>query len=901
MPIQPGTRLGPYQIAGLLGAGGMGEVYRARDTRLARDVALKVLPAALASDAQRMARFHREAQLLAAVNHPHIAAIYGLEEAGESRALVMELVEGPTLAERISGGPLPLEEVLPIARQVAEALEYAHEHGIIHRDLKPANVKLTPEGAVKVLDFGLAKVLHDDASAADIANSPTLSVAATRAGLILGTAGYMSPEQAKGKPADRRADIWAFGVLLYELLTGQRAYAGETASEAIAHVITRDPAWQALPAATPERLRHLLRRCLTKDPRARLQAIGEVRIVIEDCIAHPGEAETAEVAPAPGRPAESRMRRTLPWAFAGMMALLAAAGLWGWWRASRPGSRQVVRFVQALPVGQVMPLGTFVPMQISPDGNQIVYAGSRGKEGGWGHYLRSLDQFQAVALGGEEGFNPFFSPDGQWVAYQSGAVLKKVSVRGGAPVRLATVSLIRGATWGRQGIIVVGSGLSALLAIPEGGGQPEPLTHVDAKKGESAHRWPHFLPDGRSLLFEVVAGAGTESGSIAILSLETRTWRKLIESGSSPRYVSSGHIVYSQGGTLFAVPFDLRSQTLTGPAVPVLDGVLSAPSITLANYSVSENGTLIYLPGSAVGQETNKIAVVDRRGVEKLLPAPARPFQLPRLSPDGQRMSSRMAEANVDVWVYDIPRGALSRLTFQPGEDETSAWTPDGKRIVYGSVTSAGIRALVIKNSDGSGAEEILWQGGDHTHLGAVSPDGRTLAFTDYGASARGDIWILPLEGERKPKVFLQTPFNEFDPRFSPDGRWLAYTSDESGTNEVYVQSFPGPGGKWQVSAGGGNSPVWAHNGRELFYRKDDKMMVVPITTRPQFSSASPKFLFAGQYLNNPRLEADYDVFPDGQRFLMLKGTAAGLGPTQYNVILNWGEELKHRAPPSPR
>jgi len=919
VPIAPGTRLGPYEVTGLLGAGGMGEVYRARDARLARDVALKVLPAAFASDAQRMARFQREAQLLAAVNHPNIAAIFGLEEAGalvgasfsspaegpakagpaRTLALVMELVEGPTLAERISSGPLPLDEVLPIARQVAEALEYAHEHGIIHRDLKPANVKLTPDGAVKVLDFGLAKVLYDDGGAADVSNSPTLSVAATRAGLILGTAGYMSPEQAKGKSADRRADIWAFGILLYELLTGQRAYSGETASETMAHVITRDPSWDVLPASTPARLRHLLQRCLAKDPRARLQAIGEARIVLEDCIAHPREAETAEHIPAPVASAASRARRILPWAASAGMTLLAAVALWGWWSAGRSAAPQVAKFILALPPGQIMPLGPYIPLRISPDGRQIVYAASRGREGGWGLFVRPFDQFQAVQLGNEEGFSPIFSPDGQWVAYPSGGMLKKISVRGGAALTIGNFPLIRGATWGSQGTIVIGGGTTGLWQVSDAGGKAEVLTALDQKAGETSHRWPHFLPGGRSLLFEVVTGGSAEIGYVAVLSLETRKWRKLVDNGSCPHYVSSGHIVYAQGSTLLAVPFDLRRQEIIGPAVPVVEGVLSDRSISLANFSVSENGTLVYLPGASIGMETNQLVVVDRRGVEKLLPAPERPFQLPRLSPDGRRIASRMAEANVDVWVYDISRGALSRLSFQPGEDETSAWTPDGKRIAYVATTPAGPRSVVIKNSDGSGTEETLWQGGDHVHVSSISSDGRTLAFTDYAASSRGDIWLLPLEGEHKPKVFLQTAFNEFDARFSPDGSWLAYTSDESGTNEVYVQSFPGPGGKWQVSAGGGHSPVWAANGRELFYRSGDKVMAVNITTRPQFSAASPQLLFTGQYVNNPRLEASYDVFPDGQRFLMLKGSVGGLGPTQYNVVLNWGEELKLRAPPA--
>jgi serine/threonine-protein kinase len=881
MALTSGNRVGPYEILAAIGAGGMGEVYRARDAKLGRDVALKVLPEAFARDAERMARFQREAKVLASLNHPNIATIYGLEDSGTTHALVMELVEGPTLADRIGSGPIPISEALPIAKQMCEALEYAHERGIVHRDLKPANVKVTNDDAVKVLDFGLAKALEGDASSIDIANSPTVSRMATQAGVLLGTAAYMSPEQAKGKQVDRRADIWAFGCVLYEILTGTMAFTGETATDTLAAVLKNDPDWSRLPVATPNHVRVLLGRCLQKDVRRRLQAIGDARIALEEVLSGTSEAvSSVGVSPANGTHAK---RRTLLF---GLGALLIAAitGFVGWNLGRSPAPRPVTRTAINLPPGEQLPDLLFGPaVALSPDGTHLAYVAMQGSS--QQIYLRAMDSLEARPLPGTAGaVNPFFSPDSQWLGFFTDGKLKKISVNGGEALSLAGAPFAHGASWGRQGMIVFAPALVGVLQqVPESGGTPQPLTRF--QKPEITHRWPEVLPGGKAVLFDTSIDSG-----IAVQSIATGERKNLIPGGAQPRYASSGHLVYAQGGTLMAVPFDSQRLTVTGAAVPVVEDVVQSAN-GAAQYSLSAAGTLVYVPGGAQRNES-QLVWVNRDGTEQPLAAPPRAYLNPRLSPDGKRVA---VTTERQIWVYDLSRDTLTRLTFE-GESSYPIWTPDGKRIAFESAKN-GSPNLFWRPSDGSGGVETLTAGEYYQILSSWSPDGKLLAFVDVNPSTGYDIWVLRMS-DRKAQPFLQTAFSEAAPQFSPDGRWLAYVSDESGRNEVYVQPYPGPGGKWLISTDGGTEPMWNRNGRELFYRNGEKMMNVDIATQHGFTAGKPRMLFEGRYEPTPGTLPNYDVSPDGLRFLMVKPTEqAGAAPTQINVVLNWFEELKRRVP----
>ena len=611
MPIQSGTHLGPYEILSAIGAGGMGEVYRAHDPKLGRDVAIKVLPEAFARDAERMARFQREAKVLASLDHPNIASIYGLEDSGGTRALVMQLVEGPTLADRIKAGPIPVDETIRIARQIADALEYAHERGIIHRDLKPANVKVTNDDAVKVLDFGLAKALEGDPSTIDISTSPTISRMATQAGVLLGTEAYMSPEQAKAKSVDRRADIWAFGCVLYEMLTGKQAFTGETVTESLAAVIMKDPDWSQLPAATPMRVRVLLQRCLQKDPKERLQAIGDARIALNEVLSG---------APEPALTATQAVslplwRRALPWALG---LLVAAISCFAGWNLKPAPARPVSRFVITLPPGQHLEGGG---LALSPDGSQVAYVATTQGGGPPQIYLRAMDSMEAKLVSGTGGaVIPFFSPDGRWLGFFAGGKLKKISISGGVAETLCDAAIPLGGSWAGQDTIVFSPGLSVLQQVSDGGGTAQPVTRFE--KLEYAHAMPEFLPSGKALLF---AAADSSSGNISAQVVRTAERRTLIQNGGEPRYAPSGHLIYSQAGKLMAVPFDPERLQVRGEAVPVVQGVLESGVPPFAQYSISSNGTLVYVPGGSP-TSLSRLVWVSRNGTERPLPAPARNY-----------------------------------------------------------------------------------------------------------------------------------------------------------------------------------------------------------------------------------------------------------------------------------
>jgi len=888
-----GKTISHYKVLEKIGQGGMGEVYRAEDTSLKREVAIKVLPEQFTKDPQRLARFEREAQLLAQLNHPNIAAIYGFEHSDEIHFLVLELVPGETLAERVAKGPLSVEEALEVCRQIAEGVETAHEKGVIHRDLKPANVKVTPEGKVKILDFGLAKAFEAEPPVTDISQSPTLTEEMTRAGVILGTAAYMSPEQAKGQPVDKRADIFAFGCVLYELLTGKRTFSGKTITETLGAIIHKEPDWKALPSTTPWRIQELLRRCLTKDAHDRLRDIGNVRIEIRLALEEP-----TTVSPIGGlSPTQPPLgRRVIPWGITVTVVLIAAIAIWS---LTRPTPEPITRLALTLTeqLGSTRAGLNENVLALSPDGKRLVYVANDQL------YLRPMDTLQASPIPGtEEALSAFFSPDGQWVGFFTDSELKKVSISGGVPLTLYNAAGLRGASWGTDNTIVFGQIGAGLSQVSDAGGTPKALTTLDSETGETGHRHPQILPGGKAVLFTLHSGGSLDHWQIVVQSLETGERRILVQ-GTHALYMPTGHLVYAQAGTpgtLLAVPFDLSRLEVTGAPVPIVEGVLQSATSGVAQFSFSNLGTLVYVPGDT-GPALSTLVWVDRRGNVEPLPAPPHPYRGPRLSPDGRRLAVTIQETKPDIWVYDIPRQTLTRLTFE-GLNQQPQWTPDGKSVTWRSEREGVPGNLFWKLADGTGAVERLTTSEFRQNPSSWSPDGQFLAFhqrPSAGSSPTArDIWILPLAGEGTPQSILQTQFNELAPVFSPDGRWLAYVSDESGRNEIYVRPFPKvEEGKWQISTDGGVELRWAANGRELFYRKEsgNQMMVVDITTEPTFGAGTSKVLFEGSYQRSAGGAAFYDVTPDGQRFLMIQARVQGAG--QINVVLNWFEELKRLVP----
>jgi Tol biopolymer transport system component len=890
MAILPGRRLGPYEILSAIGAGGMGEVYKARDTRLNRDVALKVIPEAFSADADRMARFEREAKLLASLNHPHIASIYGLEESSSTNSLVMELVEGPTLADRIASGPIPLDEALPIAKQIAEALEYAHDHSVIHRDLKPANIKVKPDGTVKVLDFGLAKAMLDDPAAVDMSNSPTLSMAATMAGTILGTAAYMSPEQARGRAVDRRTDIWAFGVVLFEMLTGHAVFAGEDVSETLAFVMTKEPAFDALPAKTPLAIQNLLRRCLDKNLKRRLQHIGEARIIIEDAL--------SGVAPAEAVPVPRKTRELLLSVVAAIAIVVAALG-WGafaYLRRAREGAQPVRFFVSPPGAGRLTmtaptTTGAFVnPLAVSPDGSRIaiVATGADGKSQLW---VRSLDTLAAQPLAGTEGaFQPFWSPDSRFIAFFEGGKLKKIEVSGGPPTALCDAPDPRNGTWNRNGVIVFGpSANSALARVSAAGGVPTTTTTLG--QDETVHVRPFFLPDGQHFLYRAATGPG--GGPIYVGSLNSAERKLLFSADSSNVVYSRGYLLSLRETTLMAQPFDAQRLVLTGDAFPIAENILTGVTTNPTGiFSVSENGVLVYQTGTATAG--NQLLWLDRNGKQiSVLGDPALYTDL-ELSPDGKRTSfsiTDQAGKGRDIWLYDVVRGLRTRFTFGPGAAISSIWSPDGSRIVF-NANRKGHLDLYQKSSSGAGTEEVLLEDNVDKYPTSWSPDGRFILYRSGVGQTSREFFILPLSGDHKPVRFLNTKFDEGFGQFSPDGRWVAYRSNESGRNEIYVAPFPGPGGKWQISIAGGELPRWQHDGTEIFYlAPDNKLMAATVNGKgASFEVRAVKPLFETRIVLGGRYQ--YAISADGQRFL-INTPSEQAASAPITVVLNWTAGLK--------
>jgi Tol biopolymer transport system component len=903
MAILSGTKLGSYEILVQIGAGGMGEVYQAHDTKLGRDVAIKVLPEAFAHDPERLSRFQREAKMLAALNHPNIATIYGIEQSGDTSYLVMELVSGETLQERVRrDGAVPVEEALAIAKQIAEALEAAHEKGIIHRDLKPANVKVTPEGEVKVLDFGLAKAFAGDAASEDMSNSPTLSRAATMQGVILGTAAYMSPEQARGKAVDKRTDIWAFGCVLYELLTGKQTFHGEDVTDILAAVVRAEPDWTALPARISPSIRVLLQRCLRKDRRQRTPDAATIRIEIEDAIAAPKDPGATQAAPS-----ARGWREQVAWGVAAAFALIAIAFAIGFvMRAPKPP--QPMRLSAEIGVDASLYTALGPATIFSPDGTRLAFVVAGSDQQGR-LYVRSLDQLQASALSGTEGASyPFFSPDGQWIGFFAEGKLKKISVQGGAVVTLCDSLNGRGGSWGDDGTIVFApDALAALSKVSSAGGTPQPLTTLDTASDEVTQRAPQVLPEGKAVLFTSSARRNSyEDASIVVYSMGSGKRNTVQRGGYLARYLPSGHIVYMHEGTLFAVPFDLKRLEVTGQPTPILEGILANPGNGGAQFSFSETGNLVYVAGRG-GLQNVSLYWMDKEGkFAPLRETPASYFN-PAFSPDGKRLALGINDGKrADIWADEWERNTLTRLTFDGEANEFPVWTPDGQKIVYSSQEKGGAFNLWWTPADGAGNPQRLTESKYLQLAGSWRPDGKILAFEQLNPSTNFDIMTLSVEGNDKsgwkpgePKPFVNSSFSERGPAFSPDGRWLAYQSNESGNYEVYVRPFPGPGGKWQVSTGGGVIPKWSHNGKELFYRTvDSKIMEVTYTASgDSFRIGKPQLWSPGQFTDRGANNGNFDPHPDGKRFAVLKvpGTAQDATVNKVSFVFNFFDEVRRR------
>ena len=882
MAIAAGTRLGQYEVGEQLGVGGMGEVYRATDTKLRREVAIKVLPDAFSQDPKRLTRFQREAHLLASLNHPNIAAIYGLEESGNTQFLVLELVEGETLADRLTKGAISFEESFAFAKQVAEALEAAHEKGVIHRDLKPANIKVTPDGTVKVLDFGLAKAFESDGRSVDLSQMQTATVPEpTLDGTILGTPAYMSPEQARGREVDKRTDIWSFGCVLYEMLSGKRGFESSSLTEIIAQILRDDPDWEALPTLPPS-IRKLLVRCLIKDPNRRLRDIGEARIEIEGAAS--GERVTSpEVS---GGTARSR----LAW----VASLVLAVGVGGFaaWNLKPPPSQAPLRFKMDLGERLAEPGFGGGVLALSTDGSRLAFVADGQL------HLRPLYGFQSQPIPGTEGASdPFFSADGRSVGFWVGRDLKSASIDGpnvrticrcAPPIRAGT-------TWGDDDTIVFSGGNTPLLKVSASGGVPEPLTIMEA--GEAAHRSPHFLPGGKAVLFAVSHNV-FENQEIAVLSLETGKRSVLVEGGRHPSYVNTGHMIYSRMGTLMAVPFDADRLEVSGSALAVIDDAVDSRLGFNPSYALSATGTIVYIPRTS---ELNEYSLVWRdrdRNREPLDAFPPDSYGPPSLSPNGEKVALGVGLRGAQsIWMSDISDGSRTRLTY-PASDAAGMplWSPDGESVTYNSRRRAGAMMDILRvRADGSGQEEQLTTTLPDVIYSApesYSPDG-VLAF--HQGVGRRDIYTLR-PGE-EPEPLVATPARETAAMFSPDGNWVAFVSDESGRAEIWVTPYPPERGRpRQITTEGGYAPVWSPKGDELFYRNADKLMVLEVTTEPNFQAVNSKELFRMPMTRHADgiSRADYDIHPDGQRFLMLE-SAAEL--TSLNVIVNWSEELKERVP----
>jgi Tol biopolymer transport system component len=886
-----GRHFGSFEIVARLGAGGMGEVYRARDTRLGRDVAVKVLPASVSADRERLARFEREARVLAALNDPHIASIYGIEDLAPTTepgraatGLVLELIDGETLADHLARGALPIVEVVGIAKQIAEGLEAAHDKGIIHRDLKPSNIALTKTGMVKLLDFGLAR---PSVGFERTTNDPL--PAASVAGAILGTVPYMSPEQARGHPVDKRTDIWAFGCVLFEMLTRRRPFGGGTASDQLAAILERQPAWSALPAATPTHVRRLLQRCLEKDVKHRLHDIADARIELDEPL--------SESAALIGSKTRRGVRlRSVAVGF----ALAAVGGALVMWTATPATTRDrsVVRYTITPP--SLLPL--LGDVRVAPDGSFLVYS-SGGRLA-----LRRFDRMDATPIPGtSNAYTPFISPDSRWVGYVDNFTLKKVAVTGGAPITIAQLpGLPIGPTWLNDDTIIVATnnGTTGLLRVPAGGAEPRVLTTVDREHGERGHLFPSVLPGGRSILFTIAADQPANA-QIAIVDLESGQRSTLLRGGSDARYVPSGHLLFAASGGMSAIRFDLHRGTVVGDPVSLIEHVAIAGE-GKANLSLTESGTLVYLQSTAADRAGFTLVWVDRDGHEEPIAAPPRAYVGPRISPDGNRIAVEIRDQENDIWLWDLPRQALTRLTFDPAIDRDPVWTPDGRQIIFAS-SRTGAFDLYARAADGTGTDVRLTASTNSEYAAQVTPDGLFIIGYEVRPRTAFDVVRFALSGHpgaggvvTRSEFLIETSADDRNAELSPNGRYLAYQSNESGQFEIYVRPYPQIGsGRWQVSASFGKGPTWARNGRELFYMdRTNHLMTVPVDTQGATFSAGAAVAQLQTPYATPFAWRMYDVSADGARFLMIKDQFSQTVAPTIVVAQNWIEELKRILPP---
>jgi serine/threonine protein kinase/Tol biopolymer transport system component len=881
MALATGTKLGPYEIAGAIGAGGMGEVYRARDTRLERIVAVKILPDHLSDRAELRERFDREARTIASLNHPHICVLHDIGQQDGTDFLVMEYLEGETLAERLKKGPLPLDQVLRYAIEISDALDKAHRKGITHRDLKPGNIMLTKSGT-KLLDFGLAKLRGPQVAVANLSALPTEGSNLTAQGTILGTLQYMAPEQLEGKEADARTDIFAFGVVVYEMATGKKAFEGKSQASLIAKILeTNPPPVSSLQPMTPPSLDRVVKRCLAKDPEDRWQTARDLETELR-WIAEGSQAGVI----IPAMP-KRNLRKRIGLGAGAVIAIVAVSILAFYVRRTPPEEGQVARFTVGPPENGRLNANPML-LTISPDGSKLAFvaADASGKQLLW---IRALDSPTALPLPGTDNpAQPFWSADSRFVGFDADGKLKKIAVSGGPTLTLAETTAL-GGTWNDKDVVLFGA--KTIYRVSAAGGAATPVTILDSSRKETSHLWPYFLPDGKHFLYFALSSSA-ENNAIFVGSLDSKDRKLILNAMSNVVYVPPGYLLFDRQGTLMAQPFDTERLELMGEAVPIAEDVQFNPNQGRTAFAASNNGVLAYRHGAEANLFT--LVWVSRNGTEQRLAAPPHNYVMPRVSPDGHRIAAGIEGADSQVWLYDLTRDTLTRLTFDGTGNIDPIWTPDGKRIVF---KKGDKQRLFWQPADGSGPAAELTKNdlASNNIPGSFSPDAQVLAFVEINPGY--EIHTLPLT-DGNPKPFIRSPSSGTAPRFSPDGHFIAYASDESGRFEIYVRPYPGPGGKWQISTEGGTEPVWNPKGREMFYRSGTKMMAVEVTTQGTFSAGRPKLLFEAPYVPSPRTFQNYDVSPDGQRFLMLKPSeSAEAAPTQINVVLNWFEELKQKVP----